>query len=467
MKNKTDFAYQAVYRYLVQLINEQVADTSTRLPSLRQLAKRLQVSISTVQSAYTLLEKEGRICSVPKSGYYALASAAEPDASLEAAGDDLLECLYHGARRTGMLLLGNDEPCALKSLDTALLAMERELLRHYPRPLDPAFQPFGDVELRTALAARYTVSTQRCWLPEHVYIGPDLLGMLKIVLKALQLQGRAVLVMSPCPWTVLRLLQSLAIRVLEVPLEPGGAINLQALDQALLGESVGLALLPSLLNCVQGSCLPLHNRRGLADLLNRYRVWVLESDSHGELAFEAAPDHLRNLIDPERLMIIGSFAKVIGAEAPFGYLLCRHWSSQCQRQMLLRAFGLPALRQKALARLYNNGLVDQHLHELRYLLERQMLNLARLLEHKLGHALQFEIPRGGAVIWVQSVQRVDMRRVFEYLLRRRIVIAPGELFSLQGHYRQHLRISYASDWSQDFAPTLDALGEALHQARHA
>jgi DNA-binding transcriptional MocR family regulator len=46
-----DFAYQAVYRYLLRLINEQPGDSTTRLPSLRQLAKRLRVSISTVQSA--------------------------------------------------------------------------------------------------------------------------------------------------------------------------------------------------------------------------------------------------------------------------------------------------------------------------------------------------------------------------------------------------------------------------------
>jgi DNA-binding transcriptional regulator YhcF (GntR family) len=51
MNNKMDFAYQAVYRYLLRLINEQPGDSTTRLPSLRQLAKRLRVSISTVQSA--------------------------------------------------------------------------------------------------------------------------------------------------------------------------------------------------------------------------------------------------------------------------------------------------------------------------------------------------------------------------------------------------------------------------------
>lgn len=466
MNNKMDFAYQAVYRYLLRLINEQPGDSATRLPSLRQLAKRLHVSISTVQSAYTLLEKEGRVRPVAKSGYFALADVMDADVGLDNGNADLLESLYCGARRSGMLLLGNDEPWVLKSLDASLLAMERELLRHYPRPFDPAFQPFGDIELRTALAARYTVSTRRCWLPENVYVGADLCGMLSIVLEALQLRGTTVLVMAPCSWRVLRLLQSFDIRVLEVPLEAGGAVNLPALDQALLSEPVGLVLAPSLLNCAQGSCLPLHNRHDLAELLNRYRVWVLEDDSHGDLAFEASQEHLRHLIDPERLIILGTCARIFGSEAPFGYLLCQQWARQCQQQLLLRSFALPVLRQKALARLYSNGAVDQHLAQLRRILEHKMLSLAHLLEHRLGDELHFEMPRGGAVIWADSVEPVDMQQVFGFLLQRRIVIAPGQLFSLQGHYRQSLRISYAIDWSEDVVAAVDTLGEALHQARH-
>jgi DNA-binding transcriptional MocR family regulator len=54
---ETDFAYQAVYRYLTSLISEHATDARVRLPSLRQLAQRLNVSISTIQYAYSLLEK--------------------------------------------------------------------------------------------------------------------------------------------------------------------------------------------------------------------------------------------------------------------------------------------------------------------------------------------------------------------------------------------------------------------------
>lgn len=75
---QTDFAYQAVYRYMINLINEVGTDARVKLPSLRQLSGRLNVSISTVQYAYSLLEKEGRIYSVAKSGYYAWPVPTQP-----------------------------------------------------------------------------------------------------------------------------------------------------------------------------------------------------------------------------------------------------------------------------------------------------------------------------------------------------------------------------------------------------
>lgn len=56
-QRETDFAYQAVYRYLTSLISEPVSDSRVSLPSLRELSERLGVSISTIQYAYSLLEK--------------------------------------------------------------------------------------------------------------------------------------------------------------------------------------------------------------------------------------------------------------------------------------------------------------------------------------------------------------------------------------------------------------------------
>jgi DNA-binding transcriptional MocR family regulator len=460
--NKTDFAYQKVYRYLLRLINETQVGEAARLPSLRLLARRLSVSISTVQSAYSLLEKEGRICAVPKSGYYALPVSCN-DIPFE--GACLLARYQASARRADMFVCGADEPVLAQSLDGALLALERELMRQYPCQPDPRFQPFGDVELRIALAAWYTSSTEHCWHPDNVYVGPDKTGVLKTILEALQLRDCAVLVESPCGWGILRTLQSFGLRVIELKTDEKGVIDMLALDELLEREHVRLAIFSSLLEPVRGRVMAPEQRQRMADVLNRHPVWVLENNSHSGLYCDVESTPLRDLINPERLLVLGAFDKLIGLEAPFAYLLSKHSRPLWHQQFLLRSFRLPPIRQKAIARLHASGQLRRHLYGLREVLQERVAALTVWLDEYLGDDLRIHRPQGGASIWLESVYRVDMNKVFHRLLEQRIVIAPGELFSVQGRHAQSLRLSAAADWGQNSESVLMTIKNALLQER--
>ncbi len=373
-ERQADFAYQAVYRYMISLINEVSLETPVKLPSLRQLSTRLNVSISTIQYAYSLLEKEGRVYSVAKSGYFAWPVAANPPVM---AGTDLLERLYAAARRPAMAVLSGDEPALLGSLDGALLTLERQLVRSYPHRLQPWSQPCGVWELRAALAARYTSSPTRCWQADEVYIGADLQGILAILIDALGLKGTAVVVESPCDYRVLRLLQTAGVRVIELPWCADGSLDLATLEHVLRHEPVNLVLLSSVVSMPSGIALSVPERLQVAHLLDQYGCWLLENDTFGELSFAPSQAALRHLVNPQRLVVFSSFEKVLGPEAPFGYLLSRHLSSELQRQFLLRAFRLSSIRQRAIARLYQSGRVDQHLQALRQRLQEQAQAMAQ------------------------------------------------------------------------------------------
>jgi DNA-binding transcriptional MocR family regulator len=455
---QTDFAYQAVYRYLISLISEVGTDARVKLPSLRQLADRLNVSISTIQYAYSLLEKEGRIYSVAKSGYYALPVSSN---STFSSGNDLLETLYLSARRADMLVLSGDEPAQLLSLDGPLLLLERELVRQYPRQLQSMSQPCGELELRTALAARYTSSPVRCWHADDVYIGADLRGVLEILITVLGLKDATVLVESPCDWGILRLFQAAGVQVIELPLQDHGGLDLVSLAQVLDTEAVSLVLLSSGMSMPMGNLMPANERRRVAQLLEQHGCWVLENDIYGELAFEHSEWCLRDLVNADRLMVFSTFEKIIGPEAPYGYLLSRHWRAELQRHFLLRSFRLSPIRQKAIARLYTSGRLDQHLHVLRRLLNERMQHMTRLLHERMADSLQFIVPAGGATVWVRSLRSVDMRRVFQRLLKQRIVIAPGELFSIHGLHAQSLRLSHTFSGHHDLDTALSYLADAL------
>lgn len=461
LNKDSTFAYQDVYRYLRELIDSNAADGELKLPSLRQLALRLKVSVSTTKYAYALLEDEGRVYSRPKLGYFCVPTpVAQP---LPAAY--LLDNVYAFARQPGMLALCSDAPSMLLSLENPLLMIERELLRQYPRSAVPLYQPFGEIELRTALAERYTRSTEHYWRPEHVYIGADVRSVLQMSLAALKLHGTVALVESPCSWVILRQLRAANIRVIEVPLQADGRLDLQHVHGVLQDENVALAVFSSGVSIPHGSLMPAADKQQLCHWLSERGVWLFENDSYGEFGSLAEQSRLRDFADVDRLVVFSTFDKVIGSEAPFAYVLVRGQEAEMQRQCLDRAFRLSPIRQKALARLYGSRRIDQHIQAMRGLLGERRGQLIELLQEHAGGQLNVIAAAGGATLWAQSVHPVDMRRVYERLLAKGIVIAPGELFSAQGLWRDCLRLSYTVDWRKDIGSAVKMLAQAIDQER--
>jgi DNA-binding transcriptional MocR family regulator len=257
------------------------------------------------------------------------------------------------------------------------------------------------------------------------------------------------------------LLQDADVHVIELPLQANGGLDLEQLKQLLETEPVRLIMLSSGLNMPRGSVASHSNRQATAQLLERHGSWVLENDCYGELEFEPDGLRYRDLLNPDRLIVFSTFEKSIGPEAPYGYLLSRQLGVELQRHFLLRSFRLSPIRQKAIARLYSNGRIDQHLLVLRRLLKDRKAHMTQLLQERLGDALHVVDPLGGATIWVRSLRQVDVRRVFQRLLRHQVVIAPGELFSLHGLHAQHLRLSHTFGGDHDLAAAMGLLGDAL------
>ncbi|MFJ4246621.1 PLP-dependent aminotransferase family protein [Pseudomonas sp. NPDC089741] len=457
----TSFAYQAVYHYLIGLIEAASGAGEQKLPSLRQLALRLGVSVSTTKYAYALLEDEGRIYAKAKFGYFTRAVASAP---LSATSASLLDSVFASARQPGMLALSSDAPAMLLSLQSPLLMIERELTRQYPQSHAPLYQPFGEAELRAAVAERYTRSAENYWQAEQVYIGADLRSVFEISLTALDLNGSVALVESPCSWAILRQLQAAKIRVIEIPLGDDGRFDLPALNEVLTREPVRLAVLSSTVNIPQGGLMPAQDKQKICRWLAEREIWLFENDTWGEFCFSPSAPRYRDFADPDRLLVFSTFDKIIGAEAPYGYVLCRQQGPQLQRSFLERGFRLSTIRQKAIARLYLSKRIDPHLKTLQTLLLQRMQQMQALLEQHANGRWQMVVPHGGASFWLKVLRPIEMRRVFERLLAERIVIAPGEIFSQQGAWQQHLRLSYTLDWDKDIAQALTALAQAIDAA---
>lgn len=455
IKSQPGFAYQAVYRYLSALIDAGEPDVPFKLPSLRSLARRLGVSVSTIQYGYTLLEREGRVYALAKSGYYAR-PPARPAPNRE--GTDLLQRIQAEHRRQ----VGTLAP--LLALDVPLLRLERSVQRQYATLPVPAWQPCGDPELRRALAARYTHGARHCWHADHVYLGGDLRGLLDITFEALALADEPVLVASPCCPLILQALRVAQARVIELPLSDAGQLDLSSVRYYLETLPVRLLVLDAGFSSVQGARMPDADVEGLAALLTRHDVWLLENDVQGALGFEPGRC-LRDSMPTQRALVVGSLEPWLGAEAPFAYLLAAGAARPLAAAFQRRAMRLPPLRQKAVARLLEQGLVDEQLPALRVQLQQQLWRIDRQIRSRLGRYLLAVHPVGGTGLWLRSRYPLDMRKVFERLLAHGQVVEPGPLFSAHGLHERYLRISGLGIDSQGVESLLRALGDAMAEER--
>lgn len=451
------FAYQGVYRYLLHLIDGIEPGVRIKLPSLRALGRTLDVSVSTVQAAYGLLEAEGRIEPVAKSGYYARGSAAFGPALVS---PDLLQRVLAGACQSDMDVFSRAAPAPRADALKTLLRFEVELARRYPAGLGGTVQPCGELELRHALAARYTRCLEHHWCADDVYIGSDLLNVLHMTWTAMQLQGAVVVVLVPCGWRILRTLQQAGARVVELALDERGRVPMQRLQEVLVGRQVRMMVLGASFHAPHGTCIDDADKRTIASLLERHGVWVAEDDTEGDLCFEATL-RFRELVSPQRLLIFGSLQHVLGAEGPFAYLLSRHWQGRLQQYCLQRATVAPPLRQKVMARFIGGGSYDECLQRQRVSLSGQVPGFAAVLRRQLSQRLHLAPTAGGACIWARSRYPVDMRNVFEDLRRQRLLIAPGDVFSLQGHCHQHLRLNGCGHSMAQWKRCAEALALAL------
>ena len=124
-----EFAYRKVYRYLEALIDQAAGVGTCRLPSLRELSRRLRVSLATVQSAYSLLEEEGRVHCLPRSGYY----------------------VQNGGKDQTVAVARQPPLPTQPLLERILLGHERRLARQRDRRV-ASWEALGSARLRNAVA---------------------------------------------------------------------------------------------------------------------------------------------------------------------------------------------------------------------------------------------------------------------------------------------------------------------------
>jgi len=436
-------------------ISSRQATPGVKLPSLRAMSQRHNVSKSTVVEAYDRLAAEGAIHSRPGSGFFV--STNIPPFAIADAGPDL-------DREVDPIWLARQslEPDSYRFqpgcgwLPKSWMPEEeirralRNLARRDSTDLTHYGSPRGLLELRQLLSRRLadngvTASAEQILLTDSGTHAIDL------ICRFLLEPGDKVLVDDPCYFNFHAMLRAHRIEVVSVPYTPLGP-DLDAFEQVLEQHKPRVYITnSSVQNPTSASLSPLTAHRVLK-LAEQHDLMIIEDDTFND--FEHTPSPRLAAFDGlERVIHIGSFSKTLSAATRCGFISARpDWIEGLVDLKLATSFSSSALSPEIILLLLKDGAYRKHITRLRDKLAKSMpFVVSQLAELNIK---PWHLPTAGMFLWCELPNGIDAAKLARCALRDSVVLAPGNAFSQSQSAANFMRFNIAQSQDAQIYPLI-------------
>lgn len=437
---------EQICHHFAQRIHTRLLAPGTRLPSVRECARRQGVSPHTVVAAYDQLLARGLVEARRQRGFYvreqagAAARAAAPHAApprlVPVDATALIRGMFHPNGELPAPGLGTLPP---DWLDLPLLSSAlRRAAQHPDGGIAAQYgDPSGDLRLRQALTTRLADLGVRA-APGQIVTAGGATHALDIVARALLQPGDAVLVDEP-GWAVeyARLTQ-LGMRLLPVPRGAEGP-DLQVLRTLAIAHQPRLYCTVSVLHNPTGATLSLAAAHQVLMLAKEHDLRIVEDDTYAWMAPPQAP-RLAALDGLQRTIYVSGFSKILTPSWRVGYVAApADLVDRIVDVKLLAGLTTPTVLERAVAICLEQGHLHRHAERVCVRLAQARARTVQLAQQ---HGCRFVTPPAGLFGWLDT--GVDTERLAHSLLDDGWLLAPGRLFHVERRPSTLMRINFAS-----------------------
>jgi DNA-binding transcriptional MocR family regulator len=369
------------------------------------------VSIATVMQAYRLLENRGLIEARPQSGYYVRPSrwSAPPEPAMyrpasravKVCVSDLVLQVVKAGRDPKLVKFGATLPSPelfpLQALNRTMAAVSRRS----PMAAHSYDVPPGLAALRVQVARR--AMEAGCTLaPEDIITTVGATEALNLCLRAVTKPGDIVAIESPTFFGILQIIESLGLRVCEIPTNPREGICLEELADRLKCCNIKACLFTLNYSNPLGSCMPDEKKQKLVELLTEYEIPLIEDDIYGSLTFEPQRPKTAKAFDQKGwVMLCDSFTKTLSPGYRVGWVAPGRFAPRIEFLKFVNTSATASLPQMAIAEFLQNGGYDHHLRKLRRFYAAQMQRMSEAIVKYFPPGTKATRPSGGMCVWVE------------------------------------------------------------------
>ncbi len=445
--------HQRIAEHYVSVFKLGILAEGQRMPSLRELMRVHQVSLSTAIQACRNLEEQGWIEARPRLGFYVL---GQPESRRRADLASHHTTLAHEPRKNlpsapSVSPVAATPTKAVVDLAAATCAPAlyptNELhkicvrtLRRFPDILTSMANRDGNPELKIALVKR-ALNRGIHVLSDDILVTNGCSESLMLALRAVSQPGDTVAVESPAYYGFLDALDALGLNALEVPTNRESGLIVDALEFALKGEARVVAVLcvPTVHNPL-GCTLPNTEKERLVRLCEDRGIALIEDDVYGELAPDPLSMHAVKAWDQSgQVIYCNSLNKTLSPGLRLGWMLPGKWHDKVRAITATLSRPKDELPQMVVAEFLSSGAYDRHLRRLRGRLDIQRSQTAECLMSHFGSDAKFDVPAAGMLLWLELPEATSSMRLYAAAGAAGIRISPGAMFSRSGRFDSFLR----------------------------
>ena len=288
-----------------------------------------------------------------------------------------------------------------------------------------------------------SLSTDTCKIaPEQVLMTSGSQQALDLLGKVLIDEGSRVLVETPSYLGALQAFSVYRPEFKSVATDEHGLVP-SSIEAVAEGARM-LYALPNFQNPT-GRSLSVERRIELVETCARLGIPLIEDDPYGSLSYKGEPFPKMLNMNPDGVIYMGSFSKVLTPGIRLGYVvaplpLVRRLELAKQAADLHTA----QLTQMVVYEVVKDGFLDTHIPSIRTLYANQCQAMLDAMAEEFPAGVHWTRPEGGMFIWVTLPKHIDAMALLDLAIAAKVAFVPGAPFYANDPETNTLRLSFVT-----------------------
>jgi 2-aminoadipate transaminase len=279
-------------------------------------------------------------------------------------------------------------------------------------------------------------------VPEQILMTSGSQQALDLLGKVLVDEGSRVLVETPSYLGALQAFSVYRPEFVSVDTDDDGLVP-SSIDAVADGARM-LYALPNFQNPT-GRSLSVERRVELVETCARHGLPLIEDDPYGSLSYKGAPMPKMVAMNPDGVIYMGSFSKVLTPGIRLGYV-CAPLPLVRRLELAKQAADLHTaqLTQMVVHDVVKDGFLDEHIPTIRTLYGNQCQVMLDAMAEHFPSGVTWTKPEGGMFIWVTLPKHIDAMKLLDLSLAAKVAFVPGSPFYANEPETNTMRLSFVT-----------------------